>query len=129
VTMIEDAVSLMYDGNWEESITESFHAARVNLVALILSRGGDPGNDGLSKLLTWVEETNGSRLPDGLLQRSRKLDRTFLLIRSGTARSYGWEEYHDEEQCSNMIHYARSIIKFCRVRINRANPRSKPAGG
>jgi len=123
--MFEEAVSRMYDGEWEESIVESFNAARLHLVALVVSHGGDPGSDGLGGLLTWIEETSGKMLPESLLQRSRKLDGIFLLIKSRTARSLGWEDYHDEEQCSNMIHSARSIIKFCRTSINKSNSRAR----
>jgi len=121
VARLDAALNLMYDSEWEQSIIESFNAAQLHLVALIVSRGGDAGNNGLSELLTLIEETNGRTLPVGLQQRSRKLDRIFLMITSGTAHTFGWEEYHDEEQCSNMIHYTRSIVKFCRSSINRAN--------
>jgi HEPN domain-containing protein len=119
--MLESAVNLLYDGEWEDSIVESFRAARVHLVAILKSHDCDPGNSGLAGLLRELERVNGRGIPEGLLSRSQKLDRMYLLIRKGTASSLGWKGYHDEEQCTDMIHNARSIIKFCRGSINRTN--------
>ncbi|GEM_PF-5196392 len=121
MAMLDDAVNLMYDGEWENSIRTSHQAARVHLVTLVEKQGDRAGEAGLAMLLRKVENRNGKKLPDHLLERSRKLDRVYLLIEKRTAQSLGWIEYHDEEQCSNMIQYARSIIKFCHGAIHRSN--------
>lgn len=124
--MIETAVNLMYDGKWEESIKESFKAARTHCAALLVSLGGDPENGGLARLLGKIESSGGRKVPEDLLARSRKLDRMYLLIRKQTASRLGWSDYPDEEQCSDMIHNARSIVKYCLGGMNRSHSNNKP---
>ena len=122
MTKIENAVGLMGDGAWGDSVLEAFRAARLHLIALLENDTGVSGRGGsLTGLLRNLEREGGGKLPGGLVEQTRRLDRMYVLVRKNLAVSLGWEDYPDEEQCAEMLHIARALIKYCRGRINRPN--------
>jgi HEPN domain-containing protein len=122
MTRLERAVGLMEDGDWAKSILQAFQAARIHVVALLESSTGTvETRGGLTRLLRRFERENGGSLPAGLLEKAFRLDRMYILVKRNQSDSFGWENYPDEEQCAEMLHLARALIRYARGRINRPN--------
>lgn len=123
---LEEAMGLMEEGAWGDSVQEVYMAARLHIVAVLHDANVKEKSKSLTRLLQLLEaETEGS-LPASLTERSFRLDRMYVFVKRNLAASLGWRDYPDEELCAEMLHISRTIIKYCRGRINRANSCSMP---
>ena len=115
---LEHAEASAREGDYEWSCFAAQQAAEKAMKALYYSLHGDPWGHSLLALIRGLPAAVAGRLPEGILDSAKALDKNYIQTRYPNGFDAGAPtDYYTEKDATESIAHAKCILEFCRTEI------------
>jgi HEPN domain-containing protein len=117
---LEHAETSAREGDYEWSCFAAQQGAEKAVKAMYYSMHGDPWGHSLLALIQALPAAIAARLPEGILDSAKALDKNYIQTRYPNGFDAGAPmDYYTEKDAKESIAHAKSILEFCRAEIRR----------